>query len=396
MKVPPPLGNRWLKILNGFEDTHVMIFIGFGFLMTFLKRYSYSALGFNWLLAALVVQWAIVCQQFYEMKNYEIFINKKTLLEADIMSATVLITFGALLGVASGVQLLFIAVVEVAVACANMYLVNDVFKATDVGGSIAIHTFGAYFGLGVSLALRSKKGDSDTGNGQAAHVADLAGPSYASDVTAMIGSIFLWIYWPSFNSGLADTPEGYQRAVINTYLSLAASTVTSFVLSALVSKHEGRFDMVHVQNSTLAGGVAVGSVCNLYTGPGGALAVGIGAGIISPRLAKFGILDTCGVNNLHGMPGVYSGLLSILFAGLATEENYGDGLHKIFKAMDPAEYTPARTAGGQALYQLAALVVTLVLSFGSGLITGFITKLPIFDRLKESEKYDDEVNWELP
>lgn len=44
------------------------------------------------------------------------------------MSATVLITFGALLGVASGLQLLFIAIVETAVACLNMWLVADVFK----------------------------------------------------------------------------------------------------------------------------------------------------------------------------------------------------------------------------------------------------------------------------
>lgn len=39
--------------------------------------------------------------------------------------------------------------------------------------------------------------------------------------------------------------------------------------------------MVHIQNSTLAGGVAVGSVCNMYIGAGGALVVGIGASVIS-------------------------------------------------------------------------------------------------------------------
>lgn len=39
--------------------------------------------------------------------------------------------------------------------------------------------------------------------------------------------------------------------------------------------------MVHIQNSTLAGGVAVGSVCNMHIGAGGAVAVGIGAGVIS-------------------------------------------------------------------------------------------------------------------
>jgi len=40
-------------------------------------------------------------------------------------------------------------------------------------------------------------------------------------------------------------------------------------------------DMVHVQNSTLAGGVAVGTVCNLLLGAHGAVLIGIIAGTVS-------------------------------------------------------------------------------------------------------------------
>lgn len=39
--------------------------------------------------------------------------------------------------------------------------------------------------------------------------------------------------------------------------------------------------MVHVQNSTLAGGVAVGTVCNLLLGAHGAVLIGIIAGTVS-------------------------------------------------------------------------------------------------------------------
>lgn len=37
-----------------------MIYIGFGFLMTFLRKYGYSAVGYNFFIAALVCQWATI------------------------------------------------------------------------------------------------------------------------------------------------------------------------------------------------------------------------------------------------------------------------------------------------------------------------------------------------
>ncbi|XP_067832123.1 myocyte-specific enhancer factor 2A-like [Heptranchias perlo] len=43
-----------------FQDVHVMIFIGFGFLMTFLKKYGYGSVGFNFVLAAFSLQWSEV------------------------------------------------------------------------------------------------------------------------------------------------------------------------------------------------------------------------------------------------------------------------------------------------------------------------------------------------
>lgn len=49
----------------GFQDVHVMIFVGFGFLMTFLQRYGYSSVGFNFLLAAFGIQWALLMQGWF-------------------------------------------------------------------------------------------------------------------------------------------------------------------------------------------------------------------------------------------------------------------------------------------------------------------------------------------
>lgn len=206
------------------------------------------------------------------------------MISADIAVATVLISMGALLGRTTAIQLLIMGVFEIILFAANEYLQLEYMKITDVGGSITVHAFGAYFGLAVSLMLRPAKNDNDTGLSNT-----LEGPSYNSDTFAMVGTLFLWIFWPSFNSALVDGAD-QERAILNTYLSLAAATVTTFMLSVLVS-HEHKLDMVHVQNSTLAGGVAVGSVCNLLIQPYGAVTIGVLAGVLSVLGYRF--LSVC-------------------------------------------------------------------------------------------------------
>lgn len=43
-----------------FQDVHVMIFVGFGFLMVFLKNNSWCSIGFNYLIACWSIQIAIL------------------------------------------------------------------------------------------------------------------------------------------------------------------------------------------------------------------------------------------------------------------------------------------------------------------------------------------------
>lgn len=43
-----------------------MIFIGFGFLMTFLHKYAWASVSFNMMLATFCLQWGILCVSFWD------------------------------------------------------------------------------------------------------------------------------------------------------------------------------------------------------------------------------------------------------------------------------------------------------------------------------------------
>lgn len=58
-----------------FQDVHVMIFIGFGFLMTFLKRYGFSSVGINLLLAAFGLQWGLLMQGIWHLEGGKIKVS---------------------------------------------------------------------------------------------------------------------------------------------------------------------------------------------------------------------------------------------------------------------------------------------------------------------------------
>lgn len=116
----------------------------------------------------------------------------------------------------------------------NEWIGGHLFGVLDVGGSIFVHVFGAYFGLAVSRVLyRWEYGVRDFNT--------LKFTTKTTDLFSMIGTIFLWMYWPSFNSALA-AEELQQRAVMNTYFALAACCVVTFICSYLF--HGGKFSMV--------------------------------------------------------------------------------------------------------------------------------------------------------
>ncbi|KAH6931635.1 hypothetical protein HPB50_026144 [Hyalomma asiaticum] len=348
-----PKDNSIEKYYSMFQDVNVMVFIGFGFLMTFLKRYGFGAVGFTLLIAALSIQWAAIVRGVWHARKGWILVDVLSLVGAEFAAASVLISFGAVLGKTSPLQLVVMAAVEVVLFACNEHLGVGEFKAVDIGGSIFLHMFGAYFGLAVSFMLNKKEHCDHRKEGSVYH----------SDIFAMIGTLFLWVFWPSFNA-VSAYGDARHRAVLNTFLALVACTITSYAVSAL------------------------------------------------PLLSrKLRIHDTCGVNNLHGMPGILAGITSAVIAASATEDEYNYSLYTLYPARAPTEnstdlsqvlyYTvevvagEGRTAGTQALYQLAAMACTLAIAVAGGLLTGLLMRLPLLDPPKEDELFDDYPSWEV-
>lgn len=384
--------NEFYYRYPSFQDVHVMIFIGFGFLMTFLQRYGFSSVGFNFLIAALALQWATLMQGFFHgMHHGKIHIGVESMINADFCTGSVLISFGAVLGKTSPVQLLVMAVFEVVLFAVNEFILLTALGAKDAGGSMTIHTFGAYFGLMVARILYRPNLDKSKHKNCSV---------YHSDLFAMIGTIYLWMFWPSFNSAVAAHGDDQHRTAMNTYYSLAACTLATYGLSALTA-HDGKLDMVHIQNAALAGGVAAGTAGEMMLTPYGSMIVGFLAGVISvlgykylsPLMEeKLKIQDTCGVHNLHGMPGVLGAIVGAVTAALATKDIYGDGMADVFPDVHSGDIEPAF----QGVRQAISLAVTLGMALFGGLIVGFILKLPIYGAPPDTICFEDSIYWEVP
>jgi ammonium transporter Rh len=186
----------------------------------------------------------------------------------------------------------------------------------------------------------------------------------------MLGSMVLWLFWPSFCSATVPMDQ-MPQTVVNTVLALSGATLGTFLLSALL--RHGKTSIGDMANAALAGGVAIGATCNVVA-PAVAFGIGALAGavcvlgyvFVQPALAaRLKIIDTCGVHNLHGMPGLMGGLIVLL------------------------------VVPGVAAAQLIGIAVTLVLAIGGGLMAGGLIRVTGATRLAY-EDHEDFCGTEAP
>jgi len=332
-----------------------MLLVGFGFLMVFVRKYGYGATTGTYLVVAvglpvylLLRSCGILCGERIAPSTI------KALIYAEFAVASALIAMGAVLGRLRVFQYALLALCLIPAYLLNEWLVLDggsgmTHGFVDTAGSIIIQAFGAYFGIGLTLALTTQQQRSQPITSDA-----------TSDRFAMIGSMVLWLFWPSFCSAIVPLQE-MPQTVVNTVLSLSGATISTYFLSTLLRK--GKTSIADMANAALAGGVAIGATCNIVA-PVDAFGIGLLAGavcvigyvFVQPALeTRFKIVDTCGVHNLHGMPGLLGGLIVLC------------------------------VVPGSAKTQLIGMAITVALALGCGLVAGTLIQVTGTTRLA----YDD-------
>lgn len=346
-----------------FEFTHLMIFVGFALLYGFLRRYTWTGIGQNFIIGVFAAEFFILYTSIItwihaSAKPFEVRFDGEFLIRADFCAGAVLVSFGAFIGKVSTAQMLVMAAFEPIFYALNEHLLVDIIGTIDAGGGLILHAFGCYFGLFASWVFSPDNGKNHK----------LNSTNYNSNIFAVTGTILLWASWPGFNAALAGADSYY--AISNTVFGLFGSTVGAFIATALMN--DGKLGMVSIVNATLSGGVAVGTSCVILHQPGWSLFIGFVTGGISswgfekltPWLEKrIGLQDVSGIHNLHGIPGV----IALIFSLFLVSSN---------------EIAP----------QIYGLLCTLGISIASGAAFGLFLRLSQ-EKIGSNKFFIDEVHW---
>uniref|UniRef100_A0A3Q4MLH0 Rh blood group, D antigen n=1 Tax=Neolamprologus brichardi TaxID=32507 RepID=A0A3Q4MLH0_NEOBR len=178
-------------------------------------------------------------------------------------------------------------------------------------------------------------------------------------------TVFLWMFWPSFNSVLVEdrTPGRKLEAVCSTYLALAVSAVTAAAVSVL-SNPKGKLNL----------GIAVGVSMSAVRHPWEAMIIGFAAAIISSigfqylkihMLLAFQCHDTCAVLSSHALPGLLGWIAQL-----------------VLQIKDSDDHTRAIRF---AVFHICSLLITIAL---------LLIRLKFWRPPQYKNCFDDQAFWE--
>ena len=190
----------------------------------------------------------------------------------------------------------------------------------DFAGGTVVHTTCGVAALLCALVMGTRSGFPET-------------PMMPHNMTITVtGAGMLWVGWFGFNAGSAVAADGNAgMAMLATHTSAAAGAMAWMVAEWI---RYGKPSVLGVATGTIAG-LATITPASGYVGPGGALVIGILAGLVCftatnymKRVLKLD--DSLDVFPVHGIGGMLGTFLAGIFAstslGLFSGQGYTDGM----------------------------------------------------------------------
>lgn len=233
-------------------------------------------------------------------------------------------------------------------------------EALDFAGGLVVHMSSGFSALVAAIYLGPRRG----------YTKD---PMHPNNLPlTVIGASLLWVGWFGFNAGSQLAADGTAGLAFITTQTAAATTTLVWIMIEWL--HRGKPTVLGAATGAVAGLVAITPACAFVT-PMGAIAIGVGAGVIcygavtllKPMLGYDDSLDVFGV---HGVGGAWGALATGLFiADFALPEGV--------------------TQAEQIMRQLVSIGFTAVFACTATIAILFLMKLVVGD-LRVSEEDESE------
>uniref|UniRef100_A0A7S0QNB2 Ammonium transporter AmtB-like domain-containing protein n=2 Tax=Cryptomonas curvata TaxID=233186 RepID=A0A7S0QNB2_9CRYP len=404
-------------------DMNMYTYLGMCLTMTYLRKYAYTSLGMSFLMGCLAQEWCGLLLQWIplawcshlkqiyssvgcpygnnpdltQFDNYQrslactcedmsslISITVSDFVRGQYGVVAVLVSYGALLGKVNPLQMLLIVVINVGAYCGNKFLCVDYRGGVDNTGSLyTTHIFGAAFGLGVSVVVSGKRPSENPDNS----------PRYQSNNYAILGSLFMFCTYPSFNAYWAPAALRVYVAA-NTFAALMAGGMFAFIWANLI--YPNGPTVMHLQDGVLAAGVAASTPASMFVSPvimmiigaGGTLAATLSFRYLQPLIDD---QDTQGITSLHLIPGLWGAAIMIVVCIIGIDNNWTtlDNVALMSTIMPHYGQQWSSTAT-QAIITGFSICVGGV----SGAVTGVVARMT--GRIALAGSYSDHVFWIVP
>src|ERR1700761_6629527 len=233
----------------------------------------------------------------------------------------------------------------------------------DFAGGTVVHINAGIAGLMCALVLGKRVG----------YGSDNMAPYNLS--LAVIGASLLWVGWFGFNAGSATAANGRAGMAMTVTQIATAAAALGWMFAEWIAK--GKPSVLGIISGAVAGLVAI-TPASGFVLPGGAIVIGIAAGVICFWAATslkhmLGYDDSLDCFGVHGIGGIIGALLTGVFA-------YGP--------LSATDASPDGTSGGLDQLKLQAIGVcsTLVYSGVMTLVLLMVTKVLVGLRVNEEEE----------